>query len=55
MRTSCKHFLNATVVERKPCNSCPNSQIKKVKAVKCRIYNIIKSKTCDLCKQYEEK
>jgi hypothetical protein len=55
MRINCKYFLNATTVERKSCSSCPNSKPKTVQAVKCRMYNIVKSKTCDKCKSFEAK
>jgi hypothetical protein len=55
MKDNCKHFINATIIQQKSCSSCPNSKPKKIKAVKCRIFNIVKSKTCDLCSSFVRK
>lgn len=54
MRETCKHFINSTVIEKKSCN-CKNAPIKREQAVKCRIYNIVKDRTCNMCRQFEAK
>lgn len=52
MRENCKNFINATIIEKKSCN-CKNAPIIKEPGVKCRIYNIVKDRTCNMCKQFE--
>lgn len=54
MRPDCKHFLGATTMEKKQC-SCKKQKTKTIQAVKCRILNIVKDRTCDLCKRFEKK